>query len=64
MSDITYRRLSAADISPDMMDGFNRYQEVTKCWRKQNGEWVLVDNPFIDDWDEAQKKELAICPEQ
>ena len=56
---ITYRQLNATDIYPNILDDFNRYQEVTKCWRKQNGEWVLIDNHFIDDWDEAKKKELA-----
>ena len=56
---ITYQQLRTTDIHPNILDDFNRYQEVKKCWRKQNGEWVLVDNPFIDDWNEAKKKELA-----
>ena len=56
---ITYKQLNIDDIHPNILNDFNRYQEVTKCWRKQNGEWVLVDNRFIDDWDEAKKKELA-----
>ncbi|MDD4681195.1 MAG: hypothetical protein PHP79_10020, partial [Clostridia bacterium] len=47
---ITYRQLSIEDIHPNILDDFNRYQEVKKCWRKQNGEWFLVDNHFIDDW--------------
>ncbi|MDL2287037.1 GNAT family N-acetyltransferase [Eubacteriales bacterium OttesenSCG-928-G02] len=57
---ISYRQLNKEDIHPEILKDFNRYQEVNKCWRKQNGEWVLVDNHFIDDWDEAKKKELAI----
>lgn len=56
---IKYRQLNIDDIHPNILGDFNRYQEVTKCWRKQNGEWILVDNHFIDDWDEAEKKELA-----
>ena len=56
---ITYRQLSIEDIHPNILDDFNRYQEVKKCWRKQSGEWFLVDNHFIDDWDETKKKEIA-----
>ena len=56
---IRCENLTVGDLHPNILDDFNRYQEVKKCWRKQNGEWVLVDNSFIDDWDEAKKKDLA-----
>jgi len=57
--EISYRRLAAGDIKADALKYFNRYQEVKKCWRRQNGEWALVDHPFIEDWDEEKKSELA-----
>ncbi|MDR1533208.1 MAG: GNAT family N-acetyltransferase [Clostridiales bacterium] len=56
---ILYRQLGVSDIETDMLDAFNRYQEVKKCWRKQNNEWILIDNHFIEDWDDAKKKKLA-----
>lgn len=33
---------------------FDRTQNVTKCWRKINGEWVIKDVPFIDNWSEEE----------
>jgi hypothetical protein len=36
---ITYKQLNIEDIHLDILNDFNRYQEVTKCWRKQNGDW-------------------------
>ena len=45
-----YRRLSEDEICQELFNGFIRRQEVTKCWRKINGEWIIKDDPFIDDW--------------
>jgi len=59
VDNIQYRQLSLDDISPDMLLHFNRFQEVKKSWRKQNGEWVLVDTPFIDNWDESKKRRVG-----
>jgi|LSQX01.2.fsa_nt_gb ribosomal protein S18 acetylase RimI-like enzyme len=56
---IKYRQLNIDDIHPDILNDFNRYQEVTKCWRKQNGEWVLVDNHFTENWDNEKKVRIA-----
>lgn len=56
---IQYKQLCAADIQPDMLKHFNRYQEVKKSWRNQNGEWVLIDNYHTGNWDEAKKIKVA-----
>ena len=55
VTDIQYRQLGIEDISPDMLTYFNRYQVVTKSWRKHGNEYVLEDTPFIDDWSEEKK---------
>ena len=57
-AELQYRQLTPKDIAPDMLRDFNRYQEVTKSWRKQNGAWLLVDNPHIIQWDDAKKQAL------
>ena len=57
--DIQYRQLSTGYITLDMLNQFNRYQKVEKSWRKKNGEWVLVDNPYVEEWDEVKKQKLA-----
>jgi ribosomal protein S18 acetylase RimI-like enzyme len=56
---IVYKQLTAKDIQPDALKDFSRYQIVNKCWRNIDGNWALVDNHYIDDWDETRKSELA-----
>ena len=58
-TNIQYRKLDIADIQPNLLDDFDRRQEVTKCWRKLNNEWVLVNHCFVDDWGAKRKQELA-----
>ena len=57
--DIRYQQLSLDDILPDMLLHFDRFQEVKKSWRKQNGEWTLVDTPFIEKWDASKKRHIV-----
>lgn len=59
--DIQYRPLAGCDITMDMFSGFDRYQEVKRCWRKIDGEWRLIDHPFIDNWSEEDKLFLLDC---
>lgn len=54
---ITYKVLTVNDITLSMFASFDRTQNVTKCWRKINGEWVIKDAPFIDDWSEDDYRE-------
>jgi len=49
------RELFYEDMKEDMLDGFNRYQEVTQCWRRESGLWVLKDIFYIDDWNSDEK---------
>jgi len=53
------RQIFIGDIKTDMLRRFNRYQAVEKRWRKINGEWALIDNPHVTDWDEARKHTVA-----
>lgn len=47
-----YRMISTENLTRALFAHFIRCQEVTKCWRKEAGEWVIRDAPFIDDWSE------------
>lgn len=58
---VRYRMLNEKEISFNLFKNFNRRQIVTKCWRKQNGSWILVDAPFVDDWTEENFKTLVKC---
>jgi len=34
---MNYRKLNYEELNIDLFSNFHRYQEVTKCWRKENG---------------------------
>lgn len=53
------RRLRPDDIHPDMLTDFDRYQEVTKCWRLRDGEWQLQDVTYVSRWDEEKKASVV-----
>lgn len=59
--DIIYQHLSQQQIGPALFTGFDRWQNVTRCWRKENGSWVLRDIAFIDDWSEEEYTYLYDC---
>lgn len=58
---IQYRELSEKEIDRDLFRPFIRHQEVTKCWRKVEGEWVIRDDPFVDDWSDEDYRTLVSC---
>ena len=53
-----YRQLTENEITRELFRDFKRHQIVTKCWRKENGSWVIRDNTFIDDWTEEDYEKL------
>lgn len=58
---IQYRNLCEEEICQDLFKDFIRHQVGTKCWRKENGEWVIKDAPFVDDWSEKDYQILISC---
>lgn len=58
---VQYRALIENEICRKLFFGFIRRQVVTKCWRREKGEWVIRDDPFIDDWTEADFQTLISC---
>ncbi|MGH4121414.1 MAG: GNAT family N-acetyltransferase [Clostridium sp.] len=50
MESISYKELKKTEIDVPLFTGFNRYQEVKKCWRKESGEWILKEISFIEQW--------------
>lgn len=59
MHDIAYRRLAAESLVPALFEGFDRFQQVWRCWRKCDGRWQLKAHYFIEEWEEADLAELA-----
>ena len=58
---IQYRTLDEGEIDHALFHDFIRRQVVTKCWRKENGEWTIKDAPFIDDWTQEDYGVLIRC---
>lgn len=58
---VEYRLIEAGELTLDLFCGFDRTQFVTKCWRKQDGQWVLRDIAFEEKWGEAQYQFLIQC---
>lgn len=60
-SGIQYRDLTADELCRELFGGFIRRQVVTKCWRRDHGQWVIRDDPFVDDWSEEDYQTLIVC---
>lgn len=59
MSNTNIRELRKKEINVDLFNNFDRYQEVNQCWRKIDGEWILKDVSFTDNWEKQEYKELV-----
>jgi ribosomal protein S18 acetylase RimI-like enzyme len=58
---IKYRELKTYEISQELFKQFNRYQKVTRCWRKENSVWVLKDISCEENWDAKDIRYLVEC---
>ena len=57
---IRMERLGAKDIRPELLSGFERRQDVKRCWRKDaEGHFVLKDIAYISHWDGTKKAEIV-----
>lgn len=60
-NEFVYRRLAEHEITLGLFSAFERRQVVTKCWRKNGGQWQIQEDPFVDQWDTADYAELVRC---
>ncbi len=56
-----YRQLEKREICRKLFGRFLRHQVVRDCWRRVEGEWCVREDPFIDDWTEADYEKLISC---
>lgn len=56
-----YRPLALSELSVPLFSSFIRRQVVTQCWRKIDGQWLVRDIAFIDDWSPADYDVLVAC---
>lgn len=55
------RKISAKELDMALFSDFHRHQQVNQCWRKVNDEWIVIDNPFTEDWGEKEYSSLVKC---
>ena len=53
------RPLRPEEIGRALFAHFQRTQQVTRCWRRIDGAWVIRDVAFVDDWTEAEYEAVA-----
>lgn len=59
MENISYSKLTMDNFNENSLYGFIRHQEVKECWRKENGEWILLPIAFTEEWDSNALREKA-----
>lgn len=57
--DIEYVQLTESNFSVFSLDGFIRKQTVTRCWRKDNGEYKLKPVVYTEDWTVEERRQIA-----
>ena len=58
---MVWKELRKEEIELKLFENFERYQQVTKCWRKIEGEWVIKEIAFLEQWGEEEYKTLVSC---
>jgi GNAT superfamily N-acetyltransferase len=61
LEELIYRRLRAAEMNLSLFENFERRQIVTRCRRKVDGIWMIVEDPFVDQWDDDDYHTLVFC---
>lgn len=57
--DTKVRMINADELNSSLFADFKRHQQVTRCWRKVNGEWIIIDTPFVENWGKEEFDELV-----
>lgn len=58
---LTYRSIESTELNRSLFRSFRRRQVVNDCYRRVDGQWVIRSDPFIDEWNEEDYKELIAC---
>lgn len=55
---ISIEMLSTENFKPDSLDNYQRKHDVKKVYRKHNGEYILVDCVYTEDWDMEKRRSM------
>ena len=51
--------LTAANFSEKSLDSYERRHEVKKVYRRTDGGYALVEQPYVEDWNLVRRREIA-----
>jgi GNAT superfamily N-acetyltransferase len=61
--EIIVERLTEENFNTHSLDNFIRHQVVTECWRKVDGNWILLPISFVEEWSLDKCREEASAME-
>jgi len=53
-----YVKVGFNEIERGLFSQFIRFQKTTKVWRKTDNTWRIIDDTFVDDWDEKHYQKV------
>ncbi len=56
---IRYKRLKEEDLTNDLLKSFNRFQRTTQVVYKNNADYIIKQDHFVDHWDEEHKARVT-----
>ena len=56
---IEYREISYDEITEDFLNGFDRYEEIEKAWREEEGRVILKDIKYTEYWDDNELRKIS-----
>lgn len=57
---INIELLSEKNFNEHSLDSYVRKQDVKKVYRREGREYVLVDMPYVEDWNLEKKRQVAM----
>lgn len=64
MNEAIYRPIGPEEVNRALFRSFERRQVVDRCWRREGGQWVIRQDPFVDQWSESDYAFLVTCLRQ
>lgn len=56
-----YRIIEKAQLELALFQDFDRRQTVNQCLRRVRGEWIVTEDPFLDQWSREDYEFLVSC---
>ncbi|WP_163102592.1 GNAT family N-acetyltransferase [Peribacillus alkalitolerans] len=55
MKKIIYRTLIKEELNDDLLINFNRFQETNRVWYKDNDQYHIKEDHFVEKWEDNKK---------